>query len=256
MTPDFKIYISTLDEDRLIPYTIASLLQVFPPEQIEVIDLGSKDQTLARIPKDVKTHQVDLPATDVGAFFTELKNEYSRRQEWVLWVDGDEIYPASSLLKVKAWVEGAQAGDHDHAGERLYWRILKDNDGQWSCSNEYLSAGPKLFNSNYRGFRRAWPKEVSYRFDKRTPSVRHKSEFNDIWFWHGVLLNRSSRGEQTGRRKKRQHKEANYNNFMTWSELTAPPWETQYKSDLRPDWVVVNKERGGDVSRWTGSLEQ
>jgi glycosyltransferase involved in cell wall biosynthesis len=255
MNIDFKIYVTTLDEERLIPYTIEALLKVFPKEQIEVIDLGSKDRTLHRIPEGVRVHNVILPEDGTsGQYFTDLKNYYSKRQEWVLWVDGDEIYPYDSLHRIKDWLY--RADEHGQKTVRLYWKVLKEQDGDIYCSNEYLSAGPKLFNSNYQRFRRAWPDEVTVRYKECSPPGS-KSEFNGFWFWHGVLLNRSDARERTARYKKRLSKTDRYNRHMTWEKLKSAPWETDYASRSPREWTVVHMDLhnlDADTVKWSGKL--
>ncbi|MHA2374452.1 MAG: glycosyltransferase [Candidatus Thorarchaeota archaeon] len=256
MLKDFKIYVSTLNEERLIPYTIQSLLNVFPAEQIEVIDIGSKDDTLNRIPSNVKVNSWKLPSGKgkAGAFFTDLKNGYSELQDWVLWVDGDEIYPTSSLLRMKTWVEQAQRGEHEARAVRLYWRILKESEGRIWCSKEYLSAGPKLFNSNFHQFNRAWPREVLIQTNSASPVVGGKKDFTGLWFWHGVLLKRSNSKELTARYKKRQTKQDMYDSVMTWEELPTFPWESGYEADVASPWTVFNMHQtdGIDLS-WSGT---
>ena len=88
MIPNFKIYVTTLDEERLIGHTIGALLKEFVKEQIEVLDLGSRDATLQNIPAEVKVTNIEMPPLICGGkvrgcFFTELKNMYSKKQEWV-----------------------------------------------------------------------------------------------------------------------------------------------------------------------------
>lgn len=250
MLNDFKIYIPTLDEECLIPYTIDALLKVFSPEQIEVIDLGSKDSTVEQISSKVKIHSVTLPKDNSGEFFTRLKNEYSSRQGWVLWVDGDEIYPTTSLFRVRDWVEAGQLGKHTQIGLRVYWKILKEG----YCSKEYLSAGPKLFNTNKLKFNRAWPNEVTVN-RSNDPGVLHKSLFTGVWFWHGVLLRRSFAEERTSRYKKRLSKTAIYDKHLTWESIDKFPWENDYRGDVEFPWTVMNMSpHDGDYSKtWEGN---
>jgi len=240
MIPNFKVYVPTLDEDILIRATIGALLEVFPPEQIEVIDLGSKDKTLHRIPKNVKVTSVTLPDKEPGAFFTALKEEYSKKQDWVMWVDGDEVYPTSSLLNIVKWLEAP-----DKTALRMYWRVIKEEEGKLYVSNEVLPAGPKLHNSNYRYFNRAWPKENLLKETGKKSSVLSqvegpKDEFNGIWSWHGVLLQRSNNVERTARRKKRQAKVPSYNKLLTWKGVSELPWKKSYISNFEPTRVVLN----------------
>jgi len=254
---DFKIYITTLNEENLIGYTIEALLKVFPAHQISVIDLGSQDATLDHIPGGIEVLKEEFPEGKgaAGRFFTKMKADYSQAQEWVLWVDGDEIYPTSSLLKMKSWLEAAIAGEHDDKGLRLYWRILDSVAGRIYCSTEYLSAGPKLFNSNYFSFKRAWPQEVIYPLSEDTPPVSDKNAFNGIWFWHGVLLRRSSIYD-TARIKKLGAKRGKYEQHLSWTTID-PPWDVDYAAVVEPEWTVVNMStlQGDYDTKWRGRLE-
>lgn len=255
MMLDFKIYVTTLNEECLISYTLEALLRVFPPKQIEVIDIGSEDATLSRIPSSVKVHTVPLPHSENrGQLFTALKNEYSAKQGLVLWVDGDEIYPTSSLERVKKWVEGEQ-NCPSQTGCRLYWRILREKDSKLECSREFLSAGPKLFNTSKLRFKRAWPKEVTVKLDPDYPDVEPKGSFNGVWFWHGVLLKRSSIGESGMRYKKRQTKEYLYSQHLSWDTLDCFPWESNYQGVIERPWAVVNMSPndGGYRQEWNGN---
>jgi len=251
MRSSFKIYVPVLDEENLIEYTLEALLKVFLPEQIEVIDLGSTDSTLARIPSSLVVHHVTLPTEEPGRYFTELKDSFSKRQEWVLWVDGDEIYPTSVLRHIKYWLNSSP----EEKSMRVYWRILdKRQDGMY-CSREYLSAGPKLFNSRYFGFRRAWPKEVIYPLTEEV-KAGEKWEFTGVWFWHGVLLDRSN-VLQTVRKEKADNKHEKYMKYLTWEKLQSTPWEAGYASLPTREWTVINmsKSKEGTLdTKWSGVL--
>lgn len=257
MIEDFRIYIPTLNEEFLIAHTLEALLKVFPASNITVIDLGSRDGTLSKIPSVIEVIREALPANaSAGLYYTNLKSKYSRKQEWVLWVDGDEIYPTCVLRNMKSWLEDARTGRHDAKALRLYWKILRNDDtGGMLCSKEYLSCGPKLFNSEYFSFRRAWPREVIYSIDRNNPpSTGEKWDFNGFWFWHGVLLKRSSIGS-TARSKKKDSKENRYVKYMTW-EKTETPWSMQYDVHVSPEWAVLNmsEKQGRLDTLWEGRL--
>lgn len=236
MTLDnFKIYVPTLDEECLIPYTLEALLKVFPKEQIEVIDLGSADSTVRRSKQlGVKVHKIVLPDEDPGKYYTAVKNDFSARQKWVLWVDGDEIYPTSSLLRLKIWLE-APTGSFCY----VFWKPLRSDNNKLQTTEQYLLAGPKCFNSDRLMFRRAWPKEViAPRIE--TDEVRKENDqalFNGIWMWHGVLLKRSDSQERNSRRKKREVKLDIYSE-LTWKSVEAP-WDNNYEGDASHNWTVT-----------------
>ncbi len=249
----FKIYVTTLDEELLIAQTIGALLEVFSEEQIEVIDLGSSDRTLECIPAGVKVHDESLTdKIEAGKLYTELKNSYSRKQDWVLWVDGDEIYPKQTLEKIRDLMDDPG----DEVMFRLYWRILKFEDDKHYASSEYLCAGPKLFHTDYFHFSRSWPREVvrcltsHARSDyNRKARKSHHDKFNGLWFWHGVLLERSGVDERTARRKKRIGKIAIYDEAMTWERID---WCDLASQETKQDWTIVNPAA---KTRTTGRLK-
>lgn len=257
MRADFHIYVTTLDEENLIGYTIEALLKVFSSQHITVIDLGSKDSTLQCVPAEIEILSETLPRGkgEAGRYYTQMKADYSGGQEWVLWVDGDEIYPTSSLLKMVKWLEDAETGRHDEKALRLYWRTLNMMGGKMQVSKEYLSAGPKLFNSNHFSFKRAWPQEVIYPLTHETPLVSDKKEFNGIWFWHGVLLERSHMSD-TARTKKLLAKKGKYEQYLGW-ESTKAPWDMHYNAQTEMEWTVVNMSpNDGYDTKWHGRLDE
>jgi hypothetical protein len=259
---DFKIYIPVQNEECLIEYTVEALKKVFDPSLIEVLDLESTDSTVSKVPSDVKVTTIVLPKSTManpsitGAAYTKMKSDYCKKQKWVLWVDGDEIYPVRTSLAIVEWLKRAEAGNTERQANRLYWRMLKEEGGRKYQSVEFLSAGGKVFNSEYQEFRRAWPRETFHSLkDTNRFVATHKSKFNGLWFWHGVLLKRSHQAEPTWRRKKRMVKEGRYNAAMTWKEIDKWPWEIGYESEIITDWTVVspNSNHPG-IDRWEGRL--
>jgi len=260
---DFKVYVPVKDEECLIAHTIDALKQVFDPGLIEVLDLESEDSTVSRVPADVKVTEVslqeyirkDATLTGNGAAYTKMKNEYSQKQKWVLWVDGDEIYPIRTSLGIVEWLKQAREGNAERRAKRLYWRILKEEGGRKYQSVEFLNAGGKVFDSEYLGFNRAWPKEVfrSLKGPLHQLRARHSKDFNGLWFWHGVLLKRSAGHEPAWRRKKREGKVTRYNSFMTWKEIDKWPWETGYESEIITDWTVIRPHpHSSQLNVWKG----
>lgn len=184
------VYITALDEEIFISHTYKQVFNIFP--QVKVIDLGSEDSTLEQLSK-LKAKVI--PYKDVsGAAYTEIKNYYASLHDWVFWVDGDEIYPEGSLLKIKYLVS---SGKYD--SYRISWiDILKQG-------NTYYKRGPiingtKVYNSLKMIYRRAWPKEVLDNSD----GVKEPKIYNGVWCWHMRLMKRSNSRERTARRKKRE----------------------------------------------------
>jgi glycosyltransferase involved in cell wall biosynthesis len=224
---DLGVYVSTLNEEVLIESTLRYVVEVFP--QVEVIDLGSKDRTLARanqfgipvnhhvMPKRITKHH----PVHAGAEWTRLKNEYTAKHDWVFFIDGDEVFNKENLLKMKAKIE-----EGSYAAYRIGWKNLREHNGGVQESS-ILVNGPKLFKTSDYKYLRSYPAEVlaSTVEGLLIPNTEPKGEC-DVWCWHGVLLNRtSSIPEASNRMKKRQHKAARYDKALDWHDIPKWPWK-------------------------------
>ena len=270
--PDFHIYVPILNEEELISSTINALLEVFDASQITVLDLNSTDDSVNRVPRGVSVVQYEFPANKpAGRSYTDMKNEYSRRQKWVFWVDGDEIYTTESLLRLKKWTVEAIGGGHLKTQcYRVYWRyVIGDPDRGYETSREFLYAGSKLFNSEIYWFRRAYPREVMARREDATVtgvSKGRREDFNGVWCWHGSMLRRSS-VYTTGDRKKAGSKKAllyspipggtsksqrfgekTRYELLSWDHTGYLPWENGYDTEAEQGWVAWNFNTGGEDS--------
>lgn len=216
------VYISTFNEDILIAETIKHVHEVFP--QVEVIDLGSMDRTLMLVaPYNISVNRHVMPVKKSkhdphgsGQEWTKLKNQYAAKHDWVFFIDGDEIFNVENLRKIKALLENPA-----YTAYRVGWKNIKDEDGVPMISNMIVN-GAKIYKTSDYSFRRGWPNEVLQAeegLDNRQPK-----EECEVWCWHGVLLVRSSRQEDTSRRKKRVSKLEQYNRELQWKELRDWPW--------------------------------
>lgn len=215
------VYVTIRNDERLIRPCLTPLMKVFP--QVKVIDVGSEDNSLNII------KHLGVPVEEKGVIsgreYTDLKNEYGKKHDWVFWVDSDEIYEEGMLKKIKE----IRIGDPKHESMRVFWKFVTED----LRSSSYKNAGIKAFNPNVFYFRRAWPREVvSYVGDKesywRKLGIRQEhdvSKFNGIWCWHGRLLKRSSIKEETPKRKKREALFNSLNKELKWEQLFKFPWE-------------------------------
>ena len=222
---DLGVYISTLNEEVLIEAALKNVIKVFP--QVRVIDLGSKDLTLdivrgLNVPinehvftrKSAK-YSFDGPAQQ----WIALKNEYADKHEWILLLDGDEIFDEENLLKLKAKAESGE-----HTAYHIGWRMVREVGTKIQVSN-MIPSGAKLYKSSDYYFRRGWPNEVLAARDPAVIPKNEDSKFDcDIWCWHGVLLNRSSVPEHTPRRKKRIERYNYYDAQLEWETVDKLPW--------------------------------
>lgn len=226
---DLGVYVSTLDEEIFISSALKNVIKVFP--QIEVIDLGSRDATVPIVqslgvpvnehvlPNKSSKYSFDGPAQA----WTELKNEYANKHDWILLLDGDEIFDEENLRRLKA---KALADPVIYTAYHIGWKMLREVNGQKQVS-EMKPSGTKLYRSADYSFDRGWPGEIL----KRNPSVinnrernKEPKEYTDVWCWHAVLLNRSSSPERTARRKKRIERWKYYDEQLSWEDVDKWPW--------------------------------
>ena len=222
------VYVSTLDEDVLIEATLKNVVKVFP--QVELIDLGSQDKTLSIVDRlGIPINRHVLPAASAkysfdgpGQKWTELKNEYADKHDWILLLDGDEIFDEENLLNLKAKAESGSKYTAYHVG----WKMVREVGTQKQVSN-ILITGCKLYKGSDYYFMRGWPGEILRR---RVGVYNPRHCYQDIkeqcavWCWHGVLLNRSSRPERTARRKKRTERWKYYDEQLEWEDIDKWPW--------------------------------
>ena len=154
---DLGVYVSTLDEDVLIEAALKNIIKVFP--QVEVIDLGSKDSTLEivrRLGVPINEHVLPDKSSKYsfdgpGQKWTELKNEYANKHEWILLLDGDEIFDEENLLKLKAKSEFGGNCTGYHIG----WKMVREVGTKIQVSNMIIS-GTKLYKGSDYYFMRGW----------------------------------------------------------------------------------------------------
>lgn len=223
------VYISTLDEEIFIEVALKNVIKVFP--QVEVIDLGSRDKTVEIVKRlGVPVNEHVLPNKSSKNSFdgpaqawTELKNEYANKHDWILLLDGDEIFDEENLRRLKV---KAETDPPKYTAYHIGWKMVREVNGQKQVS-EMKPSGTKLYRSADYSFDKGWPGERL----KRNPFINNARERNkepkehtDVWCWHGVLLNRSSAPERTARRKKRLERWKYYDTQLEWEDVDKWPW--------------------------------
>ena len=217
------VYVSTLNEESFIEDTMKHVVTVFP--QVEVIDLGSTDMTLECLRRfNVPVHQHTMPVKKYkhdphgpGQEWTKLKNMYAHKHDWVLFIDGDEIYDEENLLKLKE-----VAGGEAFTAYRVGWKTMRETpDGVFQVAKTIVN-GAKLYKSSDWEFHRGWPNEVLKAVHDE--ATKQPKEDCDIWCWHGVLFPRTSTvPEAPQRKKKRVSKTAQYEG-LEWEDSIKWPW--------------------------------
>ena len=216
------VYVSTLNEESFIEDTMKNVVTVFP--QVEVIDLGSTDTTLECLLRfKAPIHQHTMPVKQYkhdpngpGQEWTALKNLYAAKHDWVLFIDGDEIFDEDNLCKLKAL-----AGDETFTAYRVGWKTMRETVDGFQVAKTIVN-GAKLYKSSDYLFHRGWPNEVLKPIDKH-----HKKQPKgdcDVWCYHAVLFPRTSTvPEAQQRKKKRLGKIIDYEN-LEWEDSVKWPW--------------------------------
>lgn len=208
------VYIISLNEEIFIRDCITPIKKIFP--QVELIDLGSRDSTLKKAKRTgIKINSHKIHRGD----YSNLKNSYAQKHDWVFFVDGDEIFPIDQLLKIKQILGSKRK---KHFAYRIGWKNLriKDNDLQIS---ELRINGCKLYKSNKFNFKRGWPREVLQPIE-RINRKRKQSPFKcELWCYHCVLLKRSFGKEDKARIKKRKGSSDKWRN-SNWISIDNLPW--------------------------------
>lgn len=212
---DLGVYITAKNDEVFIGEVIKPVLRVFP--QAVAVDLGSTDNTIEEIKKTGA--RLEVAYVDASTY-ADMQTELSKRHDWVVWIDSDEIYPISSLERMKELIQIRSQPDSPIKTIRTSWKMIRlTEEGYWE-SNETKVNGHKAHDSKLYYYYRSWPKHVL----NGAPDAKELKEYNGVWCWHAVLLNRSSQQEESPRYKKRLAKTAMYNAEFTWNRIEGLPW--------------------------------
>ncbi len=201
LRPGMTVHCRVRNEEIFMRQAILSILPL--ADKILVCDTGSTDSTLEKI-RSIGSGKIEVmnrPPSDPRGIM-EYRNEMIERTEteWFMLVDGDEIYPDGLALKILErlknvpekisrilihrvhWVAGFNfISELDTIG-RIYrtrqirWRLYDDSDNRVGHETPYLIEDP-------------------------AQSVEEKTlKFpDDIFFFHGHYLARSSRDKELSR---------------------------------------------------------
>lgn len=212
ITLDVGVYVTLLNDEYIIPYCLETLREVFP--QVKVLDFGSTDGSCAKVPEDML---IRCGIKDPQEYI-RLKNEYSSKHDQVFWVDADEVYPVSVLQKLKTLIETDPDQIHTQ------WRNVQVDQNLIIYVEDAFIRGTAIWNPKYNNLVRAWPNERLSYTRCEPPFIQKQEHDPELFCWHGVMLNRSSKPEATARRKKRQHRHLDAIKRATMQQIDVLPW--------------------------------
>jgi hypothetical protein len=208
------VYVSCRNEEHLIVDCVSHIMRVFP--QVEVMDVGSEDESINKV-RELGVYVHEMGILGHKAYITE-KNRLSDRHDFVLWVDGDEIWPTPSLLKIKQEI---------YAGEyRVFgcWKMMKSEGGELFVSELYAS-GEMAWNTREFTLKREWPNEClkSRQGNTKRLNKRDCRTTPAIWCWHGSMLRRTS-VEETALKKSKRLERMEMFTPLRWERIGKLPW--------------------------------
>lgn len=205
------VHVTLYNAETMIEPCLKAASLVYP--NLQVHDFGSED----RGPDIVKKLKfpINFHGRLNGVDYVLLKEEISKKSEKVFWIDADEVWPSYSLKNVGKYIK-------DNNVVHGFWRNLKVVDKKIYLS-DFLSRGAVAWNTKRFEIHREWPREkIKGRFKEVN---RSKEEIildpEDIFCYHGVLLNLSS----LPMKKNRWKKQAERNDQSSgWKEIPILPF--------------------------------
>ena len=212
------VYIPAKNDDIFIADVIKPVLEVFP--EVQFIDLGSVDKTV-QIAKSMGL-PVNVHEGLDGLAYKKLLNHYSRKHDWVIWIDSDEIFPVECLHKLKELIKEGEHGQYKTV--RASWKKIKQEADGLYVDKKLRMSGHKAFDTKVFNFANPWPYESLSPLVEGGLVFREPKIYNGVWCWHAVLMQRSSVMEDDIRRNKRLEKTEIYNRELEWEKVDKLPW--------------------------------
>lgn len=200
-----KIWVHTIvcNEDRFLWFAVMSVVDYV--DRVMIWDTGSEDKTVEIIKEIIKTHGDKIIFKEVGRAdrfqFTQMRQKMLNETEadWILILDGDEIWWKSSIKKVVDTIK--KDGDKIDAIVVPFYVPLGDiYHYQEELAGQYKLLGRKghcslrLINKNIPGLHIDLPYGQEGYFDKDNLPIqqRQKVIFIDAPYFHTTHLPRSS----------------------------------------------------------------
>jgi len=193
------------NEENFIWYALNSVLPYV--DKIMVWDNGSTDKTLDII-KSINSPKINLevhPTTsreEVAHLRQEMLENTSPDYDWLLILDGDEIWPKSSILKVVSYIS-----KHPETESIANWttnlvgdiyHALPKTSGNYQIAGKKGNLNLHLINlKNIPGLHVSHPYGSEGYFDKNNIPIQQRSgvAFLNINYFHATHLLRSSQNK-------------------------------------------------------------
>jgi glycosyltransferase involved in cell wall biosynthesis len=204
------------NEERFIWYALNSVLPFV--DQIMVWDTGSTDDTIKII------HQITSPKINIQLkksvspeAFSHLRQqmleEIPKGYDWLMILDGDEIWPQKSLWQIKHFInlhpdfETVVVKTNNLTGD-IYHR-LPESTGKYRFKNQIGHLSLRFINLSIPGLKVDKPYGHEGYFDENNLPIQnrdpHKMEILNLYYHHATGLRRSSRDtdvmQRSGKRK-------------------------------------------------------
>ena len=191
-----QTHITLYNAEFMIEPCVRAVRRVFP--DVIVHDFGSEDGGPDTVTK------MGVPLIKHGRLSGEdyvfLKQEESIKSDRVFWVDADEVWPQSCL-------ENVRGGLMYHSLIVGFWKNLKVRCGH-IYESDYMHRGAIAWDTKLFGLHRTWPRE---KLREISTVSRKEAEYTpaheDVFCYHGVLLNLSPLPDKKNRWKKRAERD-------------------------------------------------
>lgn len=200
-----KIWVNTIvnNEENFLWFAIMSVVDFV--DKVLIWDTGSTDGTVEIIKKliDAKGEKIEFKQVGLvdGMGFTKMRQRMLEQSkgDWVLILDGDEIWWESSIRKVVAEIrekgrniEGIVVPMVVPVGD--IYHIQDEEAGRYNIIGKKGHFSLKAFSKKIPGLHTNWPygRESFFDSDKRLIQERKKIIFIDAPFLHVTHLKRSN----------------------------------------------------------------
>ena len=209
-----KIWANTIvcNEENFIWFAIMSVVDYV--DKVLVYDTGSTDHTLEIIKEIAKIKRDKIEFRELGPVdrdeFTRLRQKMLDESncDWILILDGDEIWWEDSIKKVRAEIE--KMGDSVDGivvpmvvpvGD--IYHIQEEKAGKYKILGRTGHLSLKVLNKKIPGLHADWPygKEGFFDIDNRLVQERNNIIFLNAPYFHVTHLKRSNSKDKKGKFK-------------------------------------------------------